>query len=365
MGADGIATSNRVDPITYQKIGASVVDNILTGQTYGMRLLRMGDAFNGKTMDYPIKVVNGAQGEFFVGLENLGSSATDTLVTLSYAHTAFDQPIVSVMLEAFANSGPQQAIDLDTYKYEEAIAEAMAKLGPAFYGTGSSNQPLGLGAIVDDGTDVGTIGGQSRTTYTTLKATRTAASSGVISLTVLATLEDTITAGGIQSEEPNINVTTKTVWSLFEQLLQPAFRNNADNAGLAVPLAGNDIMKRSELKGTAGFTALSYRGKPVIKDDACTSGNWFMLNERYFGWKGRTTVPTKYDGQIQKVSFGEPQTIDGTAAAITPPSSAGWFMQDYRILPNQAGMIARLYLIGQTCGTQFRRQGRLTGVTTV
>jgi len=77
------------------------------------------------------------------------------------------------MLESFANDGPQQAINLDVYKMEEAQMEAIAKLGPAFYGTGSGNQPLGLGAIVDDGTAVGTIGGQSRTTYTTLKSTVT------------------------------------------------------------------------------------------------------------------------------------------------------------------------------------------------
>ncbi len=367
MAYDGIQNNNRIDATTERKLNAKVVDTILNGRTYASRLLGMGKPMTGKTFDYALKVVDSGAGEFFTGAETLNSSASDTLINLSYSHTAFTQPKVSIMLDSFANSGPQGTIDLDSYKLEEAVAEALQKWGRAIYGFGTLSQPNGLGNIVDDGTNAATIGGQSRTTYTQLKATRTAATAGVLSLTFLATLEDAIVAAGIETEEPNINVTTKTVWSLYEQLLQPQVRADYASVGYnAVPLRSSDVMKsRSELKGAAGFTALSYRGKPVIKDDDCTSGNFFMLNERYIDWRGRTIVPEKYSGKINKLTLSGSNTMEGVAAGVNAPSSVGWFYQPDQMLPQQAGMIARLYCIGQVCASQLRRQGVGVSITTV
>lgn len=369
MAYDGIQYNARVDSTTERKLNAKVVDNILNSRTFATRLLGMGKPMLGKTFDYPIKIVDSQAGEFFTGLENLSSAASDTLITLSYAHTAFQQPKVSIMVESFANAGPTGTIDLDRYKYEEAVAEALQKWGSAIYGTGTGSQPLGLGAIVDDGTSVGTIGGQSRTTYTTLKSTVTAASSGLMSLTVLATLWDNVIAAGIQSEVPTINLTTKTVWTLYEQLLTPTVRADYQSIGYnAIPLRGSTMGPQVQLKGAAGFDALSFRGKPVIADDAATSGVWFMLNERYFEWRGRTIVPSDYAGKIEKIDMGlNNTTLDGTGGSrdYDPPSSVGWFVQKDQMLPQQAGQIGRLYCIGQVTASQFRRHGKETGITTI
>jgi hypothetical protein len=364
MAYDGIQYGNRVDNFTERKLYAKVVDNILTSRTYASRLMGMGKEMMGKTWDYTVKVVDSQAGEFFTGLETLNSAASDTTITLSYAHTAFAQPVVSVMLESFANAGPTGTINIDAYKYDEAVSEAVQKLGTAVYGTGSSNQPLGLGAIVDDATNVSTIGGQSRSTYTNLKATVTS-SSGTLTLAKLATLEDNVTAAGIESEEPNINNTTKTVWSLYESLLSPQVRADYQSVGYnKIALRGSEISKPAELAAAGGFTALSFRGKPVIKDDACTSGVWFMLNERYFEWRGRTIVPEKYKGKIEAVSLGEAKSMDGVGTAGMP-SAKGWFYSPYMMLPNQAGQIARVFVIGQVTASQFRRQGKLTAITSV
>ena len=213
----GIAVHQRVEGTTERKLHAKVVDNVLNARTLWSRLQGNAQPFAGKTFDITVKVTDSAQGEFFSGLEALSTAASDTFIELSYAHTAFAQPIVLPMLESFANTGPQATIDLDMFKMEEAGAEAIQKLGTAIYGTGAGDEPLGLGAIVDDATDVTTIGGQSRDAYTVLKATRTA-SGGTLTLSKMATLDDTISASGIESETPTLGVTTKTVWSLYEQL---------------------------------------------------------------------------------------------------------------------------------------------------
>ena len=360
---DGIAVSNRVENFGSRKLHARVVDNVLNARTYWSRLQGNGQPFIGNTQDFTIKITDSGLGEFYSGLETLSSSASDTTITLSYAHTAFAQPIVLPMLESMANVNAPDRIPLDSFKVEEAVAEAIQKLGLAAYGTGSGDQFLGLEAIVDDGTNASTIGGQTRSVYSALDATVTA-SGGTLSLSKLATLEDAVSASGIESEEPNISVTTKTVWSLYEQLLAPQVRASYASVGYdALPIRGQGIVKRADLKGAAGFTALTYRGKPVIKDDAATAGVWYMINERYTMWKGRTVVPAKFKGQVTKVSLGTPRTIEGVAAA--PSENHGWFFQEFQMMPNQAGMIARYHIIGQLCVTQPRRNGKLTGITGV
>lgn len=362
----GINPNSRINPTTERLLRSKVVDNVLSSRTYMARLMGMGKPFNGKTYDIPIKVVDSGLGQYFTGLEPLNSSASDTLIELSFAHTAFAQPVVSVMLESFANSGAQQTIDLDVFKLEEAVAEAVQSLGTALYGTGASNQPLGLEAHVDDGSNTATFGGQTRATYTVLNSTVNAAVGGALTLAQLATLHDSAAASGIESEEVNINVTTKTIWSLYEQLLSPQVRAEYSSVGYPqVPIRGNDMIRSaSELKGGAGFTALSYRGTPVIKDDAATSGVWYALNERYLEWRGRNVVPSAYSDVLERVTLGERKTIDGVAASM-PPTDNGWFFQSRQIMPNQAGMIGRFYVIGQVVGSQPRRHAKLTGITTV
>lgn len=359
MAYDGITNSARVEGLTDRKLYAKVCDNVLSSKTYMSRLMGMGRVFEGKTEDFTVKVVDSGQGEFFTGLETLNTAAVDTKITLSFGQTAFTQPFVSIMTESFANVGEKGVINIDEEAYEEAVGDAAFKLGGALYGLGIGNQPLGLEAVVDDATNVATIGGQSRSTYTQLKATRTDFG-GTLSLAKLATLEDTVSASGIDTETPNLNLTTKTIWSLYEQLLQPTVRQEYNASGYPVMSLRGDasIQKASDIKGAIGFTVLGYRGKPVLKDDGCTSGVWYMLNERYLHWYGRTEVPEIYRDYIEKLDLGEMKTLEGVAAHLLPPTTYGWFRQKRMMLPNQAGMVGRIYVIGQVMSNQFRRHGK-------
>jgi hypothetical protein len=361
MAYDGIQYNNRVDTTTQRKLYAKVVDNVLNSATLGSKIMSNGQPFEGKTMDYTIKVTNSSAGQFISGVETLNSAASDTTVTLSYAQAAFTQPIVLPLTEAMANAGSSGIINLQAFKKDEASGEARNRLGIAMYGTGAANQPLGLGAIVDDGTAVSTIGGLSRTTYTNLKATVTA-SSGTVSLAKMATLFDNVSAAGIESEEPTLGVTTKTVWSLVEQLLSPTIRANYD---VLVPVRGatGQMLPKDALKGVAGFTALSYRGVPIIKDDACTSGVLFLLNENYLQWRGRTAVPQGFAGNLEKVDLGTGDTVEGVLSA--PYDTYGFFFQPEQMVINQGALLGRIWVFGQMVTDQPRRHGKLTGITGV
>lgn len=359
---DGITNSQRIDGTTERKLHAKIVDNILNSPTYFSRIMSMGKPFMGKVEDVTVDIEQDLQGEFFVGLEDLNSEVVDTTITLSYAHTAFTQPKVSVMLESFANTGSTATISLDAFKYEKAAAETLQALGSAIYGDGTANRPNGLAKIVNNS---GTIGGQSRSVYPELNSTVTA-SSGTITLAKLATLDDATSKSSLEKSEANLGLTTKTIFSLYEQLLTPNVRAEYNSVGYdAVPVRGKSIVKRVELKNAAGFSALSYRGVPILRDDFATSGVFFWLNERSYDWMGRSIVPDEYKNFLTKVNLGTNKAYEGTGAqAMELPSEYnGWFYQKAIMLPNQAGTVGRFYVIGQTVGREFRTLGKLTGIT--
>lgn len=369
MAYDGDQYGSRVDGTTQRALYTKVVDQVLNSPTYYSRLVSQGDPFEGKTEDVTYDVLPDTQGQFFTGLETLNSAAVATTATGSYAQTAFTQPVVSIMLESFANVGSLGVINLDTFKYEKAAAQALQALGSSIYGTGSANQPLGLAAIIDDGTTVSTIGGLSRTTYPVLDSVITTYSAGKLTLSQMAVQFDSAIASGMATEEPNIGVTSKTVWSLYEQLLTPNVRASYNEVGYDRVGIRSMYGSRSnaDLKNAAGFNALSYRGMHIMRDDFATSGVLWFVNEMYLGWKGRTEIPAEYKDVIEKVDFGTMSAYEGTGAeALDMPSEYnGWFYQKPLTIPDQAGRIARFYVIGQTIPHSFRRHSKGLTITSV
>lgn len=373
--SDGTPLSNRVENFTERKLYAAVVDNILNSSTYASRLMGLGKPFTGKVYDYTVRISYDTQGQWVTGMETLNAAAVDDTIQLSYADTQFVQPKVSIMWESFDNAGPLGTINLDAYKLRAAAADAMNAVATALYQVGAAPQINGLGNIVDNGTLAPLIGGQARSTYPVLNAIVTP-SSGTMTLTKLATLDDDASATGLVSETPTINLTTKTVWSLYESLLDPTVRANYGATGGGF-LGIREIkgypsgMTPDGLKGMAGFTMLEHRGEPVIKDDKCadpstvTGGPWFKLNERYLEFRGRSEVPSLWKDYMTKVDLGESDVYEGVGAQYKPSDFNGWFFRKDLVIPDQAGSLGYFVLMGQVCTDQPRRQAKLTGITGV
>lgn len=367
--ADGAPNSARVTGTSTRKLYTKVVDQVANSPTVASRFISQGQPFEGPSMDITYDVLRDQQGQWFTGLETLNSSAAATTATGSYTHTAFTQPIVSIMLESFANVGSLGIINLDVFKYEKAAEEALITLGSAWYGTGAANQVLGFTAIIDDGTNVGTIGELSRSTYPVLDSTLVAYASGKLSLITMATQYDDAIASGLAEETPNVGYTTKSIWSLYEQLLTPNVRAMYEEVGYdRVRLRGRyGERNNAELRNAAGFNALSYRDMHLIRDDYATAQVLWMVNETYINWHGRTEVPEEYRDVLEKVDLGTLEALEGTGAqALEVPSEfMGWYYQKPLTIPEQAGRLARLYVIGQNIPKSFRRHSKGTGITGV
>lgn len=367
---DGIQNNGRVDNTTNRDLYTKIVDQVLLSPTYTSRTLGTGQPFTGKVKDFTLDIASDTSGQWFTGLEQLAVTPTQTTVTTSYAHTAFTQDQVVIMLDSFANVGSLGIINIDEFKYKKAIAQVVQAMGSAIYGNGSGSQMLGLEAVVDDGTNNATIGGISRSTYPSLDAYKTAASSGKLTLALMAQVEDNVRAAGLSNERPNIGVTTKAVWSLYEQLLAPNIRTSYSEADYDRVLMKGKSGQRSTatIRNSAGFTALSYRNMYIIDDDFAPTGYMYFLNEDYLSWYGRSEVPDEYQGILEHVDFGSEDPYDGTGAMAVeemPNPDHGFFYQKPMVLPTQAGKVGRFYVIGQYIGTSFRRQGKATGITGV
>lgn len=368
MAYDGIQNTNKVNSMTQRKLRAKVIDTYLSSRTLMARLQGMAKPFRGKTMDIIHDIAADDQFEYISGLEVGAPTRSDTTITTSYAHAAARQPRVSVMLDSFANSGAEQEIDVDDFNYEKAARDMVFKAGTDLYtNTGTGKQWHGLASVVDDGTNAASIGGQSRTTYTELQAHVQAATAGNLSLVELAEVKNSIRAAGMVTEEPTIIVTGKGGTALYEQLLTPTVTQNyRESGGLDLPLRGFQMRPRAaaEAKGGLGFNAYAYAGIPMVEDDGAADDEFLFLNEHYLYWAGRSIVPDKWKGVIEKVSLGSPSTIDGVSLNM-PSEFHGFFFQKDQVMPNQAGMVGWFYIIGQLICESFRRQGKLEGATAV
>jgi hypothetical protein len=360
---DGIQNSARVDNLGNPKLYGKVVDQVLLSPTIMTRSMFGGKKFEGKVQDIDLDVVSDTQGQWVTGLEELNMSAVSTTVRTSFAHAAFTQPQVSIMLESFANSGSLGMINLDDFKYEKAAAQVVQAIGSAVYGVGTANQILGLEAIIDNATNAATIGGISRSTYSQLNSYIVTVTSNKLTLATLDTLHDNVRAAGLTNEKPNIAYTTKAVWSLYGQLLQPYVRQSYREVGYD-KLGNNDKWaQRSNplLRASAGFDGLTYRTLSLIDDDFGPAGQLYMVNEDYVNWYGRSDVPDMYRDTITHVNFEDNSSYEGTGALADeamPSSNHGFFYQPPQQMPTQGGKYARFWTIGNYMASSYRRHGK-------
>lgn len=210
-------------------------------------------------------------------------------------------------------------------------------------GTGNSSKDfLGLEAIVDDGNEVGTYGGQSRSTYTTLQATNTA-SGGTLTLDKMATLYTDVASG---AQKPTIGYCDESVWNIYEQLLQPQER---------IYKEVSQMRNGKNLAGGTGFTALFYKGFPILADEKSTSQTLYFLNEDFLHFHA---METKEGTKPIEFNLTDIEGNDYTNVMGLGFAWSGW-TRSY----NQAAVSGDIYLGGEFWSENPKRHGKLEGIT--
>lgn len=342
-----MAVSNRVANATKNYLMPKLVEGVIQGNvglSYFLVRAKSG-VWRGAQMEVPFKHSSNSNGGSFSGFDTLSTSAVDNTIKLTYDCKFNYQSVVLPKTDLALNKTEEEVADLMLRQISSDAVDLADRLGTQFYGDGTGNGSkdlLGLGAIVDDGTSVSTIGGQSRSTFTALQSTVTA-SGGTLDLAKMYTLWDNVSFG---IQEPTMILTTKTVRSLYNQLLDA-------NERYTLPVSARD-----KLYMTTGADILAFRGAPVVADDKCTSGVMFFLNERSIEFATLENYP-----ESEAINFSV-EELDGVPSPDVPKGLGfkwtGWVMPT-----NQEAVIGRIIHAGNFVVKNPRFNGKLTGITSI
>jgi hypothetical protein len=336
--------SDKVTTTTNVKIMPKIVDTVLGSNVFAARMLANAKKWSGDQMKFPVKYQNGVSGGSFTGYDTFSTAASTRRVNLAFDPKFYQKTITLPLTEVDVNNTDSKVMDLLGTECALAAQEMADEIGTLMYadGTGNSSKDfLGLEAIVDDATNAATYGSLARATYTTLKSTVTA-SSGTLTLAKMATLFNAVAAG---SQKPTLGLTTETVWSLYESLLQPMERINMVST----------LSRGKGVEGSAGFTALQFKGMPIIADEKCTSGVLYFLNEdflNFYALPSKMNQPIQYNAQeVEGNDYGS--SVKGLGFSFT-----GWVKPT-----NSYSVIGHVILGGQLISENPKRHGKLTGIT--
>lgn len=337
-----MAVSNRVADATLNYLYPKLVDQVVTQTEVNKIFLKGAKAFPGAQVEIPIKWQSNPNTTFFSGFDTLPTTAVDNTVKMTFDAKYVSQSTVLPITDITLNATPQKVADLLKRQVASDAYDMGVTIATSLYGDGSDpKQFTGLAAAVDDGTSVTTYGGLSRSTYSSLDATVTA-SGGTLTLAKMYTLWDTVTQG---MQQPSMILTTKTIRSLYEQLLVPNIRySDASTLKVGTAINGGGLM---------------FRNVEVTADTACTSGVMFMLNMDTFqfyaikDWQGAAEA-IKYSPDAME---GEPN-----ADAVT---GLGFATTEWTRPVNQMVWNKFIVLGGNLTCNNPRYNGKLTGITSI
>lgn len=283
------AQNDRVNNITLEDINSMVVDAVNQSSEIMKGTVSRPKRWNGRSFQWPLFVNNSSLGQSFKGTETFDTSIDMNTVQATIYPTGYAQPVGVSVVERSINATPAGVIDLYQASYQYAQNSMITALGNIFYGVGSGNDFDGLTLIVDDGTSSSSYAGLTRATYPQINGTVTAASGGVIDLATMAASDDAATISGDISETPNKILTNQTVWSLYDSLLEPTSRSTYSTLGGSFVDGSTNLNQNVNpaegLRLNAGATSVSYRGKPMIRDQKSPSGKMWFLNDGWFEFR--------------------------------------------------------------------------------
>jgi len=355
--------TNRVTDITYQYILPALVDNVSNSNVFTSRVLSKTIDWEGITYNVPIQTAFSTTGGAFNGMDTFSTAATNNTRQMTFYLTGQYQSIVIPGIEAAVNGNTEsQVIKLLTAKMDEAKISMADAIGTAFYGFGLGKSFDGLGNIIDDGTNAGTYGGLSRTTYPFLKADVTTVTNGTITLSYLSSEFDNASAASSTSESPTMGLTTKSIWTFIEGLIQPMLSARYDSTAIGgydrvdgkTPKGTSVPMGSTQLGAAGGFISISWRGRPMVADDKASGGTFFWVNENYLDFA------VQRSGELREIG-STVESMEGFYEDVPFPSA--FQFREMMSSINQLGEVGVVILLGNLIDRQPRRNGKLISIT--
>lgn len=349
--------SEAVTTTTRTYIVPKVYDEISKGSPTLMKLLQTAKPWKtGYAYQFPIKYQDSGNALNTGIADKLPTDRVNVRTMATFQPKMAAAPVVAADIEITLNMGDERIVDLLETEYNSQAQSLIQLMGQnLFVGTGAGDAWDSLFGAADDGTNVPVYGGLSRNTYTAWKGYYLA-SAGALTLAKMATAYDAVTVG---TNVPDMIVTTKALWSVYESLLTPTVRAGYSQNGYPRMNAFGVVPGTSGLAGQQGFECLWFRGTPVIKDEQVPSGKMFFISSEYFGFKGINIQGSGMEQlNFKSLSDGVPLGVPGRI-----PSTRGF---NYRIPMSPVDQLAQVaYVIysGNFIAEEPRLQGQMTGLS--
>mgnify|MGYP001584060036 CR=1 FL=1 len=318
-----VTDNDRLTAITIDLIIPKVIDQIKVKMPL-LNLLfgNMEKKSGGKQLHVPVRYAFSDQVGSYAGLEVATFGLVDTRTRAVFEWKQYRGRMAISNIEQAKNAGEGKVVDLlaeDTKELQESMED---DLGDMFYadGTGNSSKDFsGVSALIDDGTNIDTVGGIVRTSYTWWQSYYLA-SAGDQSLSMWATAYDALAPYGTV----DFSFTTRALWTGYEALLQPQARYNFAQNGYP--------------KADGGFPSIQFRGLDIVADDKCQSGRIWLGDKSHLGikWLPHPDYPT---------------------------GKHGWATGPLEKVPGQDGKVREVYLYGEAVTDKPRALGQIRGVT--
>lgn len=334
-----IPLGNFVSTSTRQRFFNKAVDNVFEGNVLFNQLRSRARPWSGgRQLTQPLIVTDRTQATSFSSFDQLPTAQEDTRQMASADPAEYvSSPLTFSGIQLAVNKGAEAFINLLATEFSDVARNLSEKIGADLYldGTGNSSKAInGLVYHVDDGTNVATFEGLSRSTYTNLNSTLSA-QSGALGFSNLAADTDAATRG---SDMPTHIFTSPAVFSIIERLVTPTLYLNyngprgSGNATGQPGGGGNNL--------NYGATSISWRGIPIYADEKCTAGNIFTLNLNHLF--------------LYELDYSS-ETVE--------TSKEGFAFTGFKPSQNQNAIVGNLLWAGQLWGDSPRTMARRTGVT--
>lgn len=279
----GRTIDSQTTQVAQDNIARKVVDGILDGNLITSLILSNARKWTGEKMKKNLKYAKSTAMGWYTGMGDFNVTQQKTRVQMESTPASMYGSVTLPYFEIAVNKS-QPVVQQEALEMQSAGDDLLDNLGTSFYSDGTSNQCDGLANIVDDGSVAATYRGLTRSSYDALDAD---VSTSVGSIT-LDTIGASIDAATVGSEEPDIIITTFTLWRAIEDLLFPSVTATYGAAGSKRGKINRlgDVGAGQALTGLAGYTAIYYRGIPIVKDAKCTSGYIYYLNRKFLFWAG-------------------------------------------------------------------------------
>mgnify|MGYP001608542807 CR=1 FL=1 len=353
------AMGTRVTTTTQSKLMPYLIDTFLNSNVFATRQIGAAKRWSGERMKFPIKWKGNITGTSFAGYDTFSTAATDNRVNMEFVPKFYQITVTVPLDEVWVNNTDEKVMDLIGVEIVGSAQDMANDIGTLFYSDGTGNGSkdfLGLEAIVDDGGDVATYGGLSRSTYTTIQGTDTA-SSGTITLAKMSTLYNAASSG---SQHPTCGFTTEAVFALYESLLQPQERIAKDVA--MIKRMGNMGKEGTGFQGGTGFTGLFFKGFPVLADEKCSSGELYFINENYVDFFALDPAKASKAGLAEAIPY---KSVDIRGNDYSDMPGLGFCWSGWVKPTNSASIVGHVYLGGELIGSNPKRNAVLLDITSV